>query len=179
MTADEILADLAATWPKLTFTTDRGDVIDSPISWKLKDGATLDLTPGKKNPFIWTATPLPDGVKGNGYVMNGTTQVYLEASPITPADNGEITITDENKFQQDDGTDNYFNGEINGEKGKTINKLTLTPPADTDMTIKLNEVTSAATLINGTGKTNLTLSGTNSLGAVTICLLYTSDAADD
>lgn len=134
MTADEILADLAATWPKLTFTTDRGDVIDSPISWKLKDGATLDLTPGKKNPFIWTATPLPDGVKGNGYVMNGTTQVYLEASPITPADNGEITITDENKFQQDDGTDNYFNGEINGEKGKT----------------------------------NLTLSGTNSLGAVTI-----------
>ena len=152
----------------LTFTTDRGDVIDSPISWKLKDGATLDLTPGKKNPFIWTATPLPDGVKGNGYVMNGTTQVYLEASPITPADNGEITITDENKFQQDDGTDNYFNGEINGEKGKTINKLTLTPPADTDMTIKLNEVTSAATLINGTGKTNLTLSGTNSLGAVTI-----------
>ena len=167
MTADEILADLAATWPKLTFTTDRGDVIDSPISWKLKDGATLDLTPGKKNPFIWTATPLPDGVKGNGYVMNGTTQVYLEASPITPADNGEITITDENKFQQDDGTDNYFNGEINGEKGKTINKLTLTPPADTDMTIKLNEVTSAATLINGTGKTNLTLSGTNSLGAVT------------
>ena len=36
------------------------------------------------------------------------------------------------------------------------------------MTIKLNEVTSAATLINGTGKTNLTLSGTNSLGAVTI-----------
>lgn len=168
MTADEILADLAATWPKLTFTTDRGDVIDSPISWKLKDGATLDLTPGKKNPFIWTATPLPDGVKGNGYVMNGTTQVYLEASPITPADNGEITITDENKFQQDDGTDNYFNGEINGEKGKTINKLTLTPPADTDMTIKLNEVTSAATLINGTGKTNLTLSGTNSLGAVTI-----------
>ena len=95
MTADEILADLAATWPKLTFTTDRGDVIDSPISWKLKDGATLDLTPGKKNPFIWTATPLPDGVKGNGYVMNGTTQVYLEASPITPADNGEITITDE------------------------------------------------------------------------------------
>ena len=168
MTADEILADLAATWPKLTFTTDRGDVIDSPISWKLKDGATLDLTPGKKNPFIWTATPLPDGVKGNGYVMSGTTQVYLEASPITPADNGEITITDENKFQQDDGTDNYFNGEINGEKGKTINKLTLTPPADTDMTIKLNEVTSAATLINGTGKTNLTLSGTNSLGAVTI-----------
>lgn len=82
-------------------------------------------------------------MKGNGYVMNGTTQVYLEASPITPADNGEITITDENKFQQDDGTDNYFNGEINGEKGKTINKLTLTPPADTDMTIKLNEVTSA------------------------------------
>ena len=67
--------------------------------------------------------------------MNGTTQVYLEASPITPADNGEITITDENKFQQDDGTDNYFNGEINGEKGKTINKLTLTPPADTDMKI--------------------------------------------
>lgn len=168
MTADEILADLAATWPKLTFTTDRGDVIDSPISWKLKDGATLDLTPGKKNPFEWTATPLPDGVKGNGYVMNGTTQVYLEASPIIPEDNGEITITDENKFQQDDGTDNYFNGEINGEKGKTINKLTLTPPADTDMTIKLNEVTSAATLINGTGKTNLTLSGTNSLGAVTI-----------
>ena len=170
MTADEILADLAATWPKLTFTTDRGDVIDSPISWKLKDGATLDLTPGKKNPFEWTATPLPDGVKGNGYVMNGTTQVYLEASPITPADNGEITITDENKFQQDDGTDNYFNGEINGEEGKIINKLTLTPPADTDMTIKLNEVTSAATLINGSGtrKTNLTLSGMNSLGAVTI-----------
>ena len=168
MTADEILADLAATWPKLTFTTDRGDVIDSPISWKLKDGATLDLTPGKKNPFEWTATPLPDGVKGNGYVMNGTTQVYLEASPIIPEDNGEITITDENKFQQDDGTDNYFNGEINGEEGKIINKLTLTPPADTDMTIKLNEVTSATTLINGTGKTNLTLSGTNSLGAVTI-----------
>ena len=170
MTADEILADLAATWPKLTFTTDRGDVIDSPISWKLKDGATLDLTPGKKNPFEWTATPLPDGVKGNGYVMNGTTQVYLEASPIIPEDNGEITITDENKFQQDGGTDNYFNGEINGEEGKTINKLTLTPPADTDMTIKLNEVTSATTLINGTGtgKTNLTLSGTNSLGAVTI-----------
>ena len=102
MTAEEILAALAATWPKFTFTTDRGDVIDSPISWKLKDGATLDLTPGKKNPFEWTATPLPDGVKGNGYVMNGTTQVYLEASPITPADNGEITITDENKFQQDD-----------------------------------------------------------------------------
>ena len=148
MTADEILADLAATWPKLTFTTDRGDVIDSPISWKLKDGATLDLTPGKKNPFIWTATPLPDGVKGNGYVMNGTTQVYLEASPITPADNGES----------------------NGEEGKIINNLTLTPPADTDMTIKLNEVTSAATLINGSGtrKTNLTLSGMNSLGAVTI-----------
>ena len=168
MTADEILADLAATWPKLTFTTDRGDVIESPISWKLKDGATLDLTPGKKNPFEWTATPLPDGVKGNGYVMNGTTQVYLEASPIIPEDNGEITITDENKFQQDDGTDNYFNGEINGEEGKIINKLTLTPPADTDMTIKLNEVTSATTLINGTGKTNLTLSGTNSLGAVTI-----------
>ena len=168
MTADEILAGLAATWPKLTFTTDRGAAIESPLSWKLKDGVTLDLTPGKKNPFIWTATPLPDGVKGNGYVMSGTTQVYLEASPITPADNGEITITDENKFQQDDGTDNYFNGEINGEKGKTINKLTLTPPADTDMTIKLNEVTSAATLINGTGKTNLTLSGTNSLGAVTI-----------
>ena len=47
--------------------------------------------------------------------MSGTTQVYLEASPITPADNGEITITDENKFQQDGGTDNYFNGEINGE----------------------------------------------------------------
>ena len=168
MTADEILAGLAATWPKLTFTTDRGAAIESPISWKLKDGVTLDLTPGKKNPFIWTSTPLPDGLKDNGYVMSGTTQVYLEASPITPADNGEITITDENKFQQDDGTDNYFNGEINGEKGKTINKLTLTPPADTDMTIKLNEVTSAATLINGTGKTNLTLSGTNSLGAVTI-----------
>ena len=168
MTAEEILAALAATWPKFTFTTDRGDVIDSPISWKLKDGATLDLTPGKKNPFEWTATPLPDGVKGNGYVMNGTTQVYLEASPIIPEDNGEITITDENKFQQDDGTDNYFNGEINGEEGKIINKLTLTPPADTDMTIKLNEVTSATTLINGTGKTNLTLSGTNSLGAVTI-----------
>lgn len=168
MTADEILAGLAATWPKLTFTTDRGAAIESPISWKLKDGVTLDLTPGKKNPFIWTSTPLPDGLKDNGYMMSGTTQVYLEASPITPADNGEITITDENKFQQDDGTDNYFNGEINGEKGKTINKLTLTPPADTDMTIKLNEVTSAATLINGTGKTNLTLSGTNSLGAVTI-----------
>lgn len=168
MTADEILAGLAATWPKLTFTTDRGAAIESPISWKLKDGVTLDLTPGKKNPFIWTSTPLTDGLKDNGYVMSGTTQVYLEASPITPADNGEITITDENKFQQDDGTDNYFNGEINGEKGKTINKLTLTPPADTDMTIKLNEVTSAATLINGTGKTNLTLSGTNSLGAVTI-----------
>lgn len=168
MTADEILAGLAATWPKLTFTTDRGAAIESPISWKLKDGVTLDLTPGKKNPFIWTSTPLPDGLKDNGYVMSGTTQVYLEASPITPADNGEITITDENKFQQDDGTDNYFNGEINGEKGKTINKLTLTPPADTDMTIKLNEVTSAANLINGTGKTNLTLSGTNSLGAVTI-----------
>lgn len=168
MTADEILAGLAATWPKLTFTTDRGAAIESPISWKLKDGVTLDLTPGKKNPFIWTSTPLPNGLKDNGYVMSGTTQVYLEASPITPADNGEITITDENKFQQDDGTDNYFNGEINGEKGKTINKLTLTPPADTDMTIKLNEVTSAATLINGTGKTNLTLSGTNSLGAVTI-----------
>lgn len=168
MTADEILAGLAATWPKLTFTTDRGAAIESPISWKLKDGVTLDLTPGKKNPFIWTSTPLPDGLKDNGYVMSGTTQVYLEASPITPADNGEITIMDENKFQQDDGTDNYFNGEINGEKGKTINKLTLTPPADTDMTIKLNEVTSAATLINGTGKTNLTLSGTNSLGAVTI-----------
>ena len=168
ITADEILAGLAATWPKLTFTTDRGAAIESPISWKLKDGVTLDLTPGKKNPFIWTSTPLPDGLKDNGYVMSGTTQVYLEASPITPADNGEITITDENKFQQDDGTDNYFNGEINGEKGKTINKLTLTPPADTDMTIKLNEVTSAATLINGTGKTNLTLSGTNSLGAVTI-----------
>ena len=168
MTADEILAGLAATWPKLTFTTDRGAAIESPISWKLKDGVTLDLTPGKKNPFIWTSTPLPDGLKDNGYVMSGTTQVYLEASPITPADNGEITITDENKFQQDDGTDNYFNGEINGEKGKTINKLTLTPPADTNMTIKLNEVTSAATLINGTGKTNLTLSGTNSLGAVTI-----------
>lgn len=170
MTADEIQADLAATWPKLTFTTDRGDVIESPISWKLKDGATLDLTPGKKNPFIWTAAPLPAGVKDNGYVMNGTTQVYLEASPITPEDNGEITITDENKFQQGGGTDNYFNGEINGEEGKTINKLTLTPPADTDMTIKLNEVTSATTLINGTGtgKTNLTLSGTNSLGAVTI-----------
>ena len=168
MTADEILAGLAATWPKLTFTTDRGAAIESPISWKLKDGVTLDLTPGKKNPFIWTSTPLPDGLKDNGYVMSGTTQVYLEASPITPADNGEITITDENKFQQDDGTDNCFNGEINGEKGKTINKLTLTPPADTDMTIKLNEVTSAATLINGTGKTNLTLSGTNSLGAVTI-----------
>lgn len=168
MTADEILAGLAATWPKLTFTTDRGAAIESPISWKLKDGVTLDLTPGKKNPFIWTSTPLPDGLKDNGYVMSGTTQVYLETSPITPADNGEITITDENKFQQDDGTDNYFNGEINGEKGKTINKLTLTPPADTDMTIKLNEVTSAATLINGTGKTNLTLSGTNSLGAVTI-----------
>ena len=168
MTADEILAGLAATWPKLTFTTDRGAAIESPISWKLKDGVTLDLTPGKKNPFIWTSTPLPDGLKDNGYVMSGTTQVYLEASPITPADNGEITITDENKFQHDDGTDNYFNGEINGEKGKTINKLTLTPPADTDMTIKLNEVTSAATLINGTGKTNLTLSGTNSLGAVTI-----------
>ena len=150
MTADEILADLAATWPKLTFTTDRGDVIDSPISWKLKDGVTLDLTPG------------------NGYVMNGTTQVYLEASPIIPEDNGEITITAENKFQQDGGTDNYFNGEINGEEGKTINKLTLTPPADTDMTIKLNGITSATTLINGTGKTNLTLSGTNSLGAVTI-----------
>ena len=164
MTADEILAGLAATWPKLTFTTDRGAAIESPISWKLKDGVTLDLTPGKKNPFIWTSTPLPDGLKDNGYVMSGTTQVYLEASPITPADNGEITIMDENKFQQDDGTDNYFNG----EKGKTINKLTLTPPADTDMTIKLNEVTSAATLINGTGKTNLTLSGTNSLGAVTI-----------
>ncbi|MFS2806932.1 T9SS type A sorting domain-containing protein [Parabacteroides distasonis] len=168
MTADEIRADLAATWPKLTFTTDRGDVIESPISWKLKDGATLDLTPSKKNPFIWTAAPLPAGVKDNGYVMNGTTQVYLEASPITPEDNGEITITDENKFQQGGGTDNYFNGEINGEEGKTINKLTLTPPADTDMTIKLNEVTSATTLINGTGKTNLTLSGTNSLGAVTI-----------
>lgn len=168
MTADEIRADLAATWPKLTFTTDRGDVIESPISWKLKDGVTLDLTPGKKNPFIWTAAPLPAGVKDNGYVMNGTTQVYLEASPITPEDNGEITITDENKFQQGGGTDNYFNGEINGEEGKTINKLTLTPPADTDMTIKLNEVTSATTLINGTGKTNLTLSGTNSLGAVTI-----------
>lgn len=170
MTADEILAALAATWPKLTFTTDRGAVIDSPISWKLKDGATLDLTPGKKNPFIWTATPLPDGVKDNGYVMNGTTQVSLEAPPITPEDNGEITITAENKFQQDGGTDNYFNGEINGEEGKTINKLTLTPPADTDMTIKLNEVTSATTLINGTGtgKTNLTLSGTNSLGALTI-----------
>ena len=168
MTADEILAGLAATWPKLTFTTDRGAAIESPISWKLKDGVTLDLTPGKKNPFIWTSTPLPDGLKDNGYVMSGTTQVYLEASPITPADNGEITITDENKFQQDDGTDNYFNGEINGENGKTINNLTLTPPADTDMTIKLNEVTSAATLINGTGKTNLTLSGTNSLGAVTI-----------
>ena len=168
MTADEILSGLAATCPKLTFTTDRGAAIESPISWKLKDGVTLDLTPGKKNPFIWTSTPLPDGLKDNGYVMSGTTQVYLEASPITPADNGEITITDENKFQQDDGTDNYFNGEINGEKGKTINKLTLTPPADTDMTIKLNEVTSAATLINGTGKTNLTLSGTNSLGAVTI-----------
>ncbi len=168
MTADEIRADLAATWPKLTFTTDRGDVIESPITWKLKDGATLDLTPDKKNPFIWTAAPLPAGVKDNGYVMNGTTQVYLEASPITPEDNGEITITDENKFQQGGGTDNYFNGEINGEEGKTINKLTLTPPADTDMTIKLNEVTSATTLINGTGKTNLTLSGTNSLGAVTI-----------
>ena len=146
MTADEILADLAATWPKLTFTTDRGDVIDSPISWKLKDGATLDLTPGKKNPFEWTATPLPDGVKGNGYVMNGTTQVYLEASPIIPEDNGEITITDENKFQQDDGTDNYFNGEINGEEGKTINKLTLTPPADTDMTLTPGE--NAGDLVN-------------------------------
>ena len=38
------------------------------------------------------------------------------------------------------------------------------------MTIKLNGITSATTLINGTGtgKTNLTLSGTNSLGAVTI-----------
>ena len=34
------------TASKLTFTTDRGDVIDSPISWKLKDGVTLDLTPG-------------------------------------------------------------------------------------------------------------------------------------
>ncbi len=170
MTADEILAGLAATWPKLTFTTDRGAAIESPISWKLKDGVTLDLTPGKKNPFIWTATPLPDGVKDNGYVMSGTTQVYLEAPPITPEDNGEITITAENKFQQDGGTDNYFNGEINGEEGKTINKLTLTPPADTDMTIKLNGITSATTLINGTGtgKTNLTLSGTNSLGAVTI-----------
>ena len=168
MTADEILAALAATWPKLTFTTDRGAAIESPISWKLKDGVTLDLTPGKKNPFIWTATPLPDGVKDNGYVMSGTTQVYLEAPPITPEDNGEITITAENKFQQDGGTDNYFNGEINGEEG--INKLTLTPPADTDMTIKLNGITSATTLINGTGtgKTNLTLSGTNSLGAVTI-----------
>ena len=66
MTADEILAGLAATWPKLTFTTDRGAAIESPISWKLKDGVTLDLTPGKKNPFIWTATPLPDGVKDNG-----------------------------------------------------------------------------------------------------------------
>lgn len=170
MTADEILAGLAATWPKLTFTTDRGAAIESPISWKLKDGVTLDLTPGKKNPFIWTATPLPDGVKDNGYVMSGTTQVYLEAPPITPEDNGEITITAENTFQQDGGTDNYFNGEINGEEGKTINKLTLTPPADTDMTIKLNGITSATTLINGTGtgKTNLTLSGTNSLGAVTI-----------
>lgn len=170
MTADEILAGLAATWPKLTFTTDRGAAIESLISWKLKDGVTLDLTPGKKNPFIWTATPLPDGVKDNGYVMSGTTQVYLEAPPITPEDNGEITITAENKFQQDGGTDNYFNGEINGEEGKTINKLTLTPPADTDMTIKLNGITSATTLINGTGtgKTNLTLSGTNSLGAVTI-----------
>lgn len=170
MTADEILAGLAATWPKLTFTTDRGAAIESPISWKLKDGVTLDLTPGKKNPFIWTATPLPDGVKDNGYVMSGTTQVYLEAPPITPEDNGAITITAENTFQQDGGTDNYFNGEINGEEGKTINKLTLTPPADTDMTIKLNGITSATTLINGTGtgKTNLTLSGTNSLGAVTI-----------
>lgn len=170
MTADEILAGLAATWAKLTFTTDRGAAIESPISWKLKDGVTLDLTPGKKNPFIWTATPLPDGVKDNGYVMSGTTQVYLEAPPITPEDNGEITITAENTFQQDGGTDNYFNGEINGEEGKTINKLTLTPPADTDMTIKLNGITSATTLINGTGtgKTNLTLSGTNSLGAVTI-----------
>ena len=170
MTADEILAGLAATWPKLTFTTDRGAAIESLISWKLKDGVTLDLTPGKKNPFIWTATPLPDGVKDNGYVMSGTTQVYLEAPPITPEDNGEITITAENTFQQDGGTDNYFNGEINGEEGKTINKLTLTPPADTDMTIKLNGITSATTLINGTGtgKTNLTLSGTNSLGAVTI-----------
>lgn len=143
MTADEILAGLAATWPKLTFTTDRGAAIESLISWKLKDGVTLDLTPGKKNPFIWTATPLPDGVKDNGYVMSGTTQVYLEAPPITPEDNGEITITAENKFQQDGGTDNYFNGEINGEEGKTINKLTLTPPADTDMTIKLNGITSA------------------------------------
>ena len=170
MTADEILAGLAATWPKLTFTTDRGAAIESPISWKLKDGVTLDLTPGKKNPFIWTATPLPDGLKDNGYVMPGTTQVYLEAPPITPEDNGEITIMAENTFQQDGGTDNYFNGEINGEEGKTINKLTLTPPADTDMTIKLNGITSATTLINGTGtgKTNLTLSGTNSLGAVTI-----------
>lgn len=170
MTADEILAGLAATWPKLTFTTDRGAAIESPISWKLKDGVTLDLTPGKKNPFIWTATPLPDGLKDNGYVMSGTTQVYLEAPPITPEDNGEITIMAENTFQQDGGTDNYFNGEINGEEGKTINKLTLTPPADTDMTIKLNGITSATTLINGTGtgKTNLTLSGTNSLGAVTI-----------
>ena len=170
MTADEILAGLAATWPKLTFTTDRGAAIESPISWKLKDGVTLDLTPGKKNPFIWTSTPLPDGLKDNGYVMSGTTQVYLEAPPITPEDNGEITIMAENTFQQDGGTDNYFNGEINGEEGKTINKLTLTPPADTDMTIKLNGITSATTLINGTGtgKTNLTLSGTNSLGAVTI-----------
>lgn len=170
MTADEILAGLAATWPKLTFTTDRGAAIESLISWKLKDGVTLDLTPGKKNPFIWTATPLPDGVKDNGYVMSGTTQVYLEVPPITPEDNGEITITAENTFQQDGGTDNYFNGEINGEEGKTINKLTLTPPADTDMTIKLNGITSATTLINGTGtgKTSLTLSGTNSLGAVTI-----------
>ena len=33
MTADEILAGLAATWPKLTFTTDRGAAIESPISW--------------------------------------------------------------------------------------------------------------------------------------------------
>ena len=132
-----------------------------------EDGATLDLTPGKKNPFIWTATPLPDGSEGN--VRDERHHAGLpRSSPIIPEDNGEITITDENKFQQDDGTDNYFNGEINGEEGKIINKLTLTPPADTDMTIKLNEVTSATTLINGTGKTNLTLSGTNSLGAVTI-----------
>lgn len=167
LTAQQIADSLATFWPRLTLTTDKGEVIDSKLSWKLKDGALLDLFPGKKNDFIWTAAPRPAGVNDNGQQLTGTTQVYIPLDPITPPNGSEITIKGDSTYQDDkeQGADKPFNGEIIGEESDTIKTINLAPP--TEMDITLNGV-NADMVKSASGQSTLILNGNININNLTI-----------